>query len=96
MAEESYLGYAKRVEEGRISDELDRRRVANVSLLSPPVASIEPVAPRKLLIMVLSLPVGLLLGVALALFAEYLGQAVSTPRDLAGIEGVAYLGTVRL
>jgi len=70
--------------------------VANVTLLSPPVVPIEPVSPRKLLIMVLSLPVGLLLGVALALFVEYVGQAVSTPRDLAGIEGVAYLGTVRL
>ena len=96
MAEDSYLAYAKRGEEGRISDELDRGRVANVTLLSPPVVPIEPVSPRKLLIMVLSLPVGLLLGVALALFVEYVGQAVSTPRDLAGIEGVAYLGTVRL
>lgn len=96
MAEESYLTYAKRGEEGRISDEFDRRRVANVTLLSPPVAPIEPVSPRKLLIMGLSLPVGLLLGVALALFMEYVGQVVRTPRDLARIEGVAYLGTVRL
>jgi uncharacterized protein involved in exopolysaccharide biosynthesis len=96
IAEGTYLAYVKRMEEGRISEELDQRRVANVTLLSPPVRPIQPVFPRKLLILALSAPIGLLLGIALALFVEYVSEVVTTPRDLAGIEGVVYLGTVRL
>jgi uncharacterized protein involved in exopolysaccharide biosynthesis len=96
IAEDSYIVYTKRMEEGRISEELDRRRVANITLLSPPVRPIEPVSPRKLLIMVLSLPIGLALAVTLALVVEYLRETVASPDDLARLEGAAYLGTVRL
>ena len=96
MAEEGYLAYAKRMEEGRISEELDRRRVANITVLSPPVRPIEPVFPRKLLIMALSIPSGLLLGVVLAVLLESASEAVTVPRDVGGVEGLAYLGKVRV
>jgi uncharacterized protein involved in exopolysaccharide biosynthesis len=96
IAEQNYFTYTKRREEARISEEFDRRRIANISILSPPVRPIEPVYPRKLFIMGLCLPVGLLFGIALALLLEYMNDAVSTPHDLAGLEGLAYLGTFRL
>jgi uncharacterized protein involved in exopolysaccharide biosynthesis len=96
LAEESYITYAKRMEEGRISEELDRRRVANITVLSAPVKPLEPVSPRKLLIMALSLPLGLFLAVGLALLAEYLREKVTTGEDVARVGEVTYLGTVRL
>jgi len=95
-AEQSYLTYAGRREEARISEELDLRRVANVSVLSPPARPIEPVYPRKLLLIGLTLPLGLLLGIALALALEYMKDAVESERDLESIEGVRYLGTFRI
>jgi uncharacterized protein involved in exopolysaccharide biosynthesis len=96
IAEESYLTYVKRMEESLIVEELDRRRIANISVLSPPVRAIEAVYPRKLFIVALSFPAGLLIGVAMVFLVEYFNDVISTPRDLAGIRGVAYLGGFRL
>ncbi|MGH9322844.1 MAG: GumC family protein, partial [Vicinamibacteria bacterium] len=93
LAEQNYMSYAKRVEESRISSELDDRRVANVAILASPSLPIEPVAPRKLLVMALSIPAGILLGVGLALFLDYLSDRVREPSDL---DGIPYLGTFRI
>jgi len=96
LARQNYLEYAKRREEARVSEELDVRRVSNIAILSPPSRPLEPVYPRKLLIMAVSLPIGLLLGIGLALLVEYLNDRIRTPRDLARIDGVPFLGSFRL
>jgi uncharacterized protein involved in exopolysaccharide biosynthesis len=93
LANRNYLSYSRRWEEARISEELDRRRVANISILSPPSLPIEPVSPRKLLTTGLSIPAGLLLGVGLAFLIDYLEDRIRMPRDLSGIEGLNYLGS---
>ncbi len=51
LAEQNYMSYAKRVEESRISAELDDRRVANIAILASPSLPIEPVSPNKVLVM---------------------------------------------
>ncbi len=93
LAEQNYMSYAKRMEEARISEELDDRRVANIAILAPPSVPIEPVAPRKLLVMALSVPTGLFLGFSLALLLDYLSRRVNQARDL---DGIPYLETFRL
>jgi len=93
LAEEDYLGYAKRRAESIMSQGLDRHRIVNVAVLSSPERSMQPIAPRKLFIMGLSLPLGVLLGGALVLLVEYVNDIVETPRDVAAIGGLAYLGT---
>jgi uncharacterized protein involved in exopolysaccharide biosynthesis len=95
LAEESYLAYRRRMEEGRMSEELDRRRIANITLLSAPVRPIEPVFPPKLRIVVASPLVGLLIALALALLLEYTSDVIRSPRDVAAVPGVVYLGTYR-
>jgi capsular polysaccharide biosynthesis protein len=57
---------------------------------------IEPVYPRKLLIMGIVLPFGLILGISLALLLEYVSDRIETERDINSIEGMNFLGTVRL
>jgi uncharacterized protein involved in exopolysaccharide biosynthesis len=94
--EQNYYIYAKRMEEARINDELNRSRVVNVSVLYPPTVSIEPVAPRKLLIMGIALAVGAALGLSVALLPAYFDNRVRTGRDVRGIAGVPFLGTFRL
>ena len=93
LAQQSYMNYASHMEQARISDELDASRIANVSVLSPPSTPIEPVYPKKALLMLIALAAGLLLGVGLALLLEYFSDTIWTSTDLEGIDGVPYLGT---
>jgi len=94
MAEANYLTYSKRREEARIRDELSQQHVANVVLMSPPSRPFEPSAPRKLLIMGIALAAGLMLGVGFALLLEYLRDSVDSARDLADLDGGAFLGSL--
>ena len=96
LTEQSYNSYAKNLEEARVSQQLDLRRIANISVLSPAASSYEPVYPRKLLIMGVAIPFGLLLGLALALLVEYMDDTIRSSRDLDEIDGVASLGTFRI
>ncbi len=80
-AEESYLLYAKKSEEARISDALDERGIVNVILAEPPIA---PVLPRR------SAWMWLLWGVAMATTAsvamtfvvDYVDPAFRTPQEI--------------
>jgi uncharacterized protein involved in exopolysaccharide biosynthesis len=93
-AVQSFLVYAKRLEEARISAELDLRRVSNIAVLSSPERPIQPVYPPKLLIVGASIPVGLVLGIGLALLLEYLNRRIRSPLELVRRGDVAYLGTM--
>lgn len=92
LVEHKYLSYANRREDALISEEFDSRRVSNISILSPPVRPIKPVYPRKTLIMVLSLVIGTLAGVGLALMRRYLSDVIRSSRDLNSISGIDCLG----
>jgi uncharacterized protein involved in exopolysaccharide biosynthesis len=95
-AVQNFLVYSRRLEEARIADQLDQRRISNVGLLTAPERPIQPVYPRKLLIVGASIPVGLVLGLAFALLHEHLNQVIRSPRDLRRMGGVPYVGRLRL
>jgi uncharacterized protein involved in exopolysaccharide biosynthesis len=96
QAVQNYNDYAHRLEESRISEELDRRRVANISVLGAPTLPLQPVAPARRLITALSIPTGLFLGIAMAVLLQGLSDRIQRPRDLGAIEGLSYLGTFDL
>lgn len=96
LAESAYLAYAKKREEARIAEALDAKRLANVSVVAEPSMPLEPVSPRKLLIMALALPAGLLLGLFAAVVAESMDRSIRSERDLDQIEGLEVLGAVEL
>jgi uncharacterized protein involved in exopolysaccharide biosynthesis len=93
-AEDNYQLYAKKREEARIADELDRQKITNVSIAEAATVSQLPSSPNR--------PVNLLLGVFLAAFlslssvfsAEMLSDAVHTPRQLEVLTGAKVLATV--
>jgi uncharacterized protein involved in exopolysaccharide biosynthesis len=95
ITQQNYEAYAKHREDARISEELDRLRVANVAVLSSPSTAMEPVYPRKLLIMGLSFPLGLVLAILVVLFLGYADDTVHEQRDIADLEQLMFLGTVR-
>ena len=94
QAEDNYQLYAKKREEARIADELDRQKITNVSIAEVATASQIPTSPNR--------PVNLMLGIVLAAFlslgsvfsAEMLSDAVYTPRELEGLTGAPVLATV--
>jgi uncharacterized protein involved in exopolysaccharide biosynthesis len=94
QAEENYQLYAKKREEARIADELDRQKITNVSIAESATVAQIPSAPNR--------PVNLILGVFLAGFlslgsvlsAEMLSDAVHTPRQLEAMTGAMVLATV--
>jgi polysaccharide biosynthesis protein PslE len=96
LAEQEYLLYSKRLDESRMSELLDTQRVSNVSLVEPPEIPIKPVAPKKMFLMEIAMPVSLLLGIALAALLETLDDRIVDERSLLALDGVAYLGTVEV
>jgi polysaccharide biosynthesis protein PslE len=79
LSEEIYVASAKRFEEARISNALDENRVANVVVLSPPMRQVAPVSPRRLLIIALAIPAGLLLAIGYVLLVHYVHGDDSSP-----------------
>lgn len=60
VAEQSYQLYAGRLEEARIADALDAASISNVAVIGKPTASVNPVAPRSMLLFLGAIAAGLL------------------------------------
>jgi polysaccharide biosynthesis protein PslE len=94
IAEQKYLEIVKRKQEADVAAALDLQRISNVSVLTPPISSIEPVSPRRLMMMGLSAVLGLLLGFGLSLLLKYLDDRVGQPTQLVELTGLPHLGTI--
>ncbi|MDQ6706958.1 MAG: hypothetical protein M3Z85_13405 [Acidobacteriota bacterium] len=92
-AEDNYQLYAKKREEARITDALDKDKIANVAVAEP--SSIPLIAKPKLSGAVIS---GFLLGTLLILGSSFLigvrGHTVHTPWELEGLTCIPVLATV--
>ena len=93
-AEQDYLSYSKRLEEARMSEALDFRRIANVALVEPPETPIEPASPRKLFLMGISMAVSLILGLALAALLETTEDRILDERSVFALGDLSYFGTL--
>lgn len=81
MNEANYQTYVKRLEEARISDEMESQKMANISVLQAATVPTRPVAPDVGKNMLLALLFGAMSGVGLAFASEYSAQGLSSPES---------------
>jgi len=79
---QNYRLYLTKFEEARISDVMDTKKIANVSLIEPAFPPLKPVSPKVFLNLVLSIFLGAFGGLGLAFFIEYLDDSLEKPEDV--------------
>lgn len=92
-AQKAYDSAVQRAEQVRLESKLDQ---SGVSILNPAIAPLHPAKPRVLLNSILSVFVGCVLGVGLALIAELRDRRLRTRADLAAGIGVPVLAELPL
>jgi uncharacterized protein involved in exopolysaccharide biosynthesis len=65
--------YSRNLEEARLSQEMDRQKIANISVIQEGLVPSEPISPRKRL----NLAVGIVSGLALGLLAAYYADGIA-------------------
>lgn len=86
-----YATLSQRLEGLRISEQLE---TGSATLVSPAVPDSEPVAPKPVLNTALAVTIGLILGMAAALLADYLDNTIETAEEAERIYGVPILGRI--
>ena len=94
QAEDNYHLYAKKREESRIADELDRQKITNVSIAEVPTAAQLPSSPNRPLNLVLGLVLAGFLSLGAVFSAEILNGTVNSARQLEALTGAPVLATV--
>jgi polysaccharide biosynthesis protein PslE len=92
----NYRTYLEKVEDARILEGLNRQKSANISVIQEATVPVEPVAPRKLLNIVLGLLLGALAGLGIAVVSEFSAQGLSTPGSVERALGLPVLTTIAL
>jgi uncharacterized protein involved in exopolysaccharide biosynthesis len=91
MNEKNYKTYLEKAEEARILEDMDRRKMANVSVIQKAAVPLGPVKPRKNLYVAFSFIFGAIAGLGLAFFSEYTAQGLSTPDSVERRLGIRVL-----
>jgi len=94
IAEAEYMALVERKQQADIDTQLDRNRISNVSILTPPTSGFEPVYPRKLLLMGLAIAIGLVLGVGLSLLLNYMDEHIHDSESAEAILQTPCLGQI--
>lgn len=82
LHQNNYLLYAKKQEEARISEALDREKVANVTIVDLAGVPITPVRPNRKLNLAMGLFLALFFGVGAAFGVSYFDSLVRTGNDI--------------
>lgn len=79
MNEANYQTYVRKLEEARISDEMDAKKMANISVLQTATVPSKPVKPDVGKNIMLGMLFGAVAGFGLAFVSEYSAQGASSP-----------------
>ncbi|HOF40696.1 MAG TPA: exopolysaccharide transport family protein [Candidatus Hydrogenedentes bacterium] len=74
--------YTEKREEAIVADAMRDKQISSIRVVENPTVAVNPVSPRKLVNLFIALVVGIVGGVALAFFLEYLDHGLKTPEDV--------------
>ncbi len=94
LAQNAYLTYTKKYDTATISAEMTKQRLINTSVSEPPSASLTPIGMSKLAKLALSMIMGIVGGLGLVLFAEYVDHTITTGEDLERRVGLVHLASI--
>ena len=77
--EKNYRTYLERLEEARISEDMNRKKMANISVIQRAEVPAKPIKPKKGLNILLGMILGAVSGLGFAFFSEYTSESFSTP-----------------
>ncbi|NIS73708.1 MAG: hypothetical protein GTO08_00170 [Deltaproteobacteria bacterium] len=92
--EENYQTYVKKLEESRITAEMDQEKMVSVRVIQTATVPAKPVKPNKRLNIILAVVLGISSGLGIAFSSEYVGQRVSSPEMAESRLGLPVLATV--
>ncbi|MBI4557565.1 MAG: hypothetical protein HY706_08280 [Candidatus Hydrogenedentes bacterium] len=78
----AYEYYAQKREEARVTDAMAKAGISNIKIVSAASLPTSPILPRKLLNLAAALVSGLVGGLGIAFFLEYLDHGIKTPEDV--------------
>jgi len=77
--EKNFKVYGEKMEEARITDDLNRLKLANISVIQPASVPLTPIKPKRGLNILLGIVFGTLSGIGYALFSERNSHGLVTP-----------------
>lgn len=94
--DKNYRNYLDRFEEARISNDMNRQKMANLSVIQAATAPVKPIKPKKVLNIVIGMILGAISGLGYAMLAEYTSQGISSPEEAQKRLRLPVLATVGL
>ena len=94
--EANYKTYVDKSEEARISDDLNKRKMTNVSVLQAAAVPTEPAKRDRAKFMLMALVLGLVGGIGLAFVLETVPQRCTTPLSAEKHLGLPVIVTIAL
>ncbi|MCC7463422.1 MAG: hypothetical protein IT480_13295 [Gammaproteobacteria bacterium] len=91
-----YQSMVERLEQARITDKADETGVVKFNIIDPPVAKLEPVAPKRGLWILAGMLLGLIGGGGAAYAMHLIRPAFQSARALAFATGLPVLGTIAI
>ena len=82
LNERNYKVYLNKYEEARITEDMNRRKLSNISVIQKATAPAKPVKPRKLINIIISIMLGSFAGLGFAFLSEHMSQGLVNPETI--------------